>query len=256
MFNLWVDAVLFDLDGTLVDESKSYREAIRRTAQCLLSEPVAAEEALAIKHHPGLNNDWDATWALVAQRRGRPPLPPTAEERQTSEYRSLVNIFETYYLGSARWEHLSGELASFIWDRPLIDRETLLVSRETLDKLRPFQLGIATSRPRAEALMALQQHALEPYFPHRTLVALEDAPREKPDPAPLLELTGRLACRRPVYVGDTVNDALAAEAASMPFVALGPLLQHLDLPYWVPDVNELPTLLSDMPAGESVVVNG
>jgi HAD superfamily phosphatase len=256
MPNLRVDAVLFDLDGTLVDESKSYREAIRRTAQCLLSEPVATEEALAIKHHPGLNNDWDAAWALIAQRRGGAPLPPTAEGRQTSEYQSLVNIFQTYYLGSACWEHLSGETAPFVWDRPLIHRETLLVSRETLDELRPFQLGIATSRPRVEALMALEQHALESYFPPQNLVAREDALREKPDPAPLLELTGRLDCRRPVYVGDTVNDALAAEAAGMPFVALGPLLLGLDLPYRLPDVNGLPALLLELSTEKGVVVNG
>jgi HAD superfamily phosphatase len=253
---LRADAVLFDLDGTLVDESKSYREAIRRTAQCLLSEPVAAEEALAIKHHAGLNNDWDATWALLAQRRGGAPLPPTAEERQTSEYRSLINIFQTYYLGSASWEHLSGETAPFVWERPLISRETLIVSRETLEELRPFQFGIATSRPRVEALMVLQQQDLEPYFPLHTLVAREDAPREKPDPAPLLELMGRLDCHRPVYVGDTVNDALATEAAGMPFVAVGPLLQDRDLPYWLPDVNELPALLLESPAGKGVFVNG
>jgi HAD superfamily phosphatase len=256
MPSLRVDAVLFDLDGTLVDESKSYREAIRRTAQRLLGQPVAIQEALDIKHVPGLNNDWDATWALVAQRRGEAPLPPAAEVRQTPEYRSLMNIFQTYYLGSDCWEHLSGETAPFVWKRPLISRETRIVSRETLEQVRPFQFGIATSRPRAEALMALQQHALEPYFPPHTLVAMEDAPREKPDPAPLLELTGRLACRQPVYVGDTVNDALAAEAAGMPFIAVGPLLQDSDLPYRLRDVNELSTLLLDLPTRKGVNTHG
>lgn len=255
MLSLRVDAVLFDLDGTLVDESESYREAIRSTAQLLLRAPVSAEESLAIKRHPGLNNDWDATWALVAQRRGGQPVPPLAEQRRSPEYGRVKNIFQTYYLGSATWEELSGETPPFTWDEPLILRETPLVSRETLRGLRPFALGIATSRPRSEALMALRQHALEPFFPLHAVIAQEDAPREKPDPAPLLELTGRLDCRQPVYVGDTVNDALAAEAAGMPFIAVGPLAQDLDVRYRLRDVNEIMTLLPDLAARKGMKIN-
>jgi HAD superfamily hydrolase (TIGR01548 family) len=256
MLSLPVDAVLFDLDGTLVDESESYREALRRTAQLLLNEPVSAEEALAIKRHPGLNDDWDATWALMAQRRGGSPIPPTAEERCSPEYGRMKNVFQTYYLGSATWEELSGESPPFAWDEPLMARETTIVSRETLDGLRPFVLGIATSRPRAEALMALRQHALKPYFPLHAVIAKEDAPREKPDPAPLLELAARLDCRHPVYVGDTVNDALAAEAAGMRFIAVGPLAPDLDVQYRLRDVNDLSTLLTDLPARKGMKING
>jgi HAD superfamily phosphatase len=248
MHSLQVDAVLFDLDGTLVDESKSYREALRKTAQFLLHEPVTLDEALAIKRHPGLNNDWDATWALVAQRRGGQPVPPTEEERDTSAYSSLRSVFQTYYLGSATWERVSAETPPFYWDEPLIERETPLVSRETLEYLLRFRRGIATSRPRPEALMALRQHALERYFPPAALIALEDVPREKPDPAPLFALAARLDCRQPVYVGDTVNDALAADAADMPFVAVGPLAPEMDVEYRLGTVNDLWTLLTDLPA--------
>jgi HAD superfamily phosphatase len=256
MLSLRVDAVLFDMDGTLVDESESYREALRRTAQLLLGEPVSTEEALAIKRHPGLNNDWDATWALVAQRRRGSASPPTAEQRRSPEYGWLKNVFQTYYLGSATWEELSGEAPPFTWNEPLITHETPIVSRETLEGLRPFALGIATSRPRWEALMALRQHALEPYFPLHAVIAKEDAPREKPDPAPLLELAARLDCRQPVYVGDTVNDALAAGAAGMPFIAVGPLMQDLDVQYRLCDVNGLSTLLLDRSTRKGMNING
>lgn len=256
MPNLRVDAVLFDLDGTLVDESQSYREALRSTAQQLLNEPVTADEALAIKQYPGLNNDWDATWALVRQRRGETPTPPTTEERRSPAYGQLKSVFQTYYLGSTAWEALSGERPPFSWDEPFINRETPLVSRETLTWLRKYALGIATSRPRAEALMALRQHSLEDHFPLHTVVAQEDASCEKPDPAPLLVLLGRLDCHQPVYVGDTVNDALAAEAAGMPFIAIGPLLQTQAMPYWLRDVNELSTIVRELPASTGVTVNG
>jgi HAD superfamily hydrolase (TIGR01548 family) len=256
MHSLQVDAVLFDLDGTLVDESESYREAIRSTAELLLREPVTVEETTAIKRRPGLNNDWDATWALVAQRRGLPPVGPTEEQRHASDYRWLKNVFQTYYLGSAGWQELSGETPPFQWDEPLIERETPLVSRETLEGLRPFARGIATSRPRPEALIALRQHALEQYFPPAVVIAREDAPREKPDPAPLLALVARLDCRQPVYVGDTVNDALAADAAGMPFVAVGPLAPEMDVQYRLRDVNDLWTVLTDLPTGGRVYSHG
>ena len=256
MHSLQVDSVLFDLDGTLVDESKSYREALQRTAQFLLHEPVTVEEALAIKRHPGLNNDWDATWALVAQRRGGLPVPPTEEERESRAYSSLRSVFQTYYLGSSTWKRLSAETPPFHWDEPLIQRETPLVSRETLEYLLRFERGIATSRPRPEALMALRQHALQSYFPPAALIALEDVPREKPDPAPLLALAARLDCLQPVYVGDTVNDALAAEAADMPFVAVGPLAPEMDVEYRLGTVNDLWTLLTDLPARGRVYSHG
>ena len=42
--SLRVDAVLFDMDGTLVDESASYCEAIRLTAEYLLRAGVTMDE--------------------------------------------------------------------------------------------------------------------------------------------------------------------------------------------------------------------
>jgi len=104
--------------------------------------------------------------------------------------------------------------------------------------------------------MALRQHALKPYFPLHAVIAKEDAPREKPDPAPLLALAGRLDCRHPVYVGDTVNDALAAEAAGMLFIAVGPLAPDLDVQYRLRDVNDLSTLLTDLPARKGMKIDG
>ncbi len=256
MTNLPVDAVLFDMDGTLIDESASYREALRLTAALLLEEPVLADETAAIKRFPGLNNDWDATWALVEQHRGRSPRPPTEAERRTSEFRLLRSVFQTFYLGSDTWSAQSGEEAPFPWSEPLIVRETPLVSRETLERLSPFALGIATSRPRAEARMAIRQHDLGRYFPPESIVAQEDASREKPDPAPLFELVRRLGCTSPVYVGDTVNDALAAKAAGMPFIGVGTAGHELDAIYHVDDVNGIVSLLSLAPFAREVAANG
>lgn len=229
MPRLQVDALLFDMDGTLVDERLSYRETIRLTAEHLLREIVTPEEVEQVKLVPGLNNDWDATWTLVGLRLGNSrPILPTDADRASHAYRRLQHVFQTYYLGDVLWTELSGVEAPFTWAAPLMERETLLVDLDILRRLAPLALGIATSRPRPEALMALRRHGLEPFVPAAAVVAAEDAPAEKPDPAPLLMLAERLGCIRPIYVGDTVNDALAAAAAGMPFIAVGPGGRELD----------------------------
>ncbi|HEX8919134.1 MAG TPA: HAD family hydrolase [Chloroflexota bacterium] len=219
--SLQVDAILFDMDGTLVDERASYREAIRLTAQFLLADPVSEEEVEAVKRLPGFNNDWDATWAVVENHLSGRPASPDAADRASSGYRRLQSVFQTYYLGHALWHRLSGENPPIRWIEPLILRETPLVSPQALARLGDYRLGIATSRPRVEALMALQQHGLGEFFPDHAVVAMEDADREKPHPAPLLEVQRRLQCVQPVYVGDTINDALAAREAGMPFIHIG-----------------------------------
>ncbi|MGH2444115.1 MAG: HAD-IA family hydrolase [Chloroflexota bacterium] len=220
MERISVDTILFDMDGTLIDESRSYREAIRMTAEYLLRSAVTRGEVEAIKRIPGLNNDWDAAWALVAGRQGNHALPDAAD-RSSQTYRRLRDIFQTYYLGDTVWSSLSGRDALFPWSEPLIALETPLIDPETLTWLLDFQIGIVTSRPRAEACMAMKQHGLEGNFNVSNLVALEDAPFEKPHPVGLQSLARMLHSQSAAYVGDSVNDALAAFAAEMEFIHVG-----------------------------------
>lgn len=239
-----LDAVLFDMDGTLIDESRSYREAIRLTAEFLLRDAVTMDEIDQIKRFPGFNNDWDTTWALVGRRLHGSILPPDAADRGSWAYRRLRAVFQTYYLGDRLWCELSGEEPPFDYGEPLISRETPLMALETLERLSGLRLGIATSRPRIEALMALRQHSFDRYFDESVLVCLEDATPEKPHPAPLRELVRRLGCVRPVYVGDTINDAFAALRAGMSFIQIGtapfgdPTVDNC-VRYRVTDVNEI-----------------
>jgi HAD superfamily hydrolase (TIGR01549 family) len=176
---------------------------------------------------------------------------PDAADRGVHAYRRMAAVFQTYYLGHELWAEVSGTEPPFDWMEPLMARETSLVSAETLGRLAVFALGIATSRPRVEALMALRQHGLARFFAEDLVVCAADTPFEKPHPAPLLELVRRLECRQPVYVGDTINDAIAADAAGMPFIHIGaeplagpvvPVYQRLA------SANELPSLLAT--AGE------
>ena len=59
------DGLIFDMDGVLVDVSKSYREAIRQTVSYFLGKNVLISEVDKIKNKVGMNNDWDASYALI-----------------------------------------------------------------------------------------------------------------------------------------------------------------------------------------------
>ncbi|MEE8209463.1 MAG: hypothetical protein V3R38_01795, partial [bacterium] len=64
-----IDALIFDMDGVLMDVSGSYREVIRRVPQVFLEqvcrlapmegELVSPEEVDAFKRAGGFNNDWE-----------------------------------------------------------------------------------------------------------------------------------------------------------------------------------------------------
>jgi len=83
-----LDLLIFDMDGVLIDVSKSYRETIRQTVliylrMCLGFETwtrglISKEEIALFKSAGGFNNDWDLTSGLLLYLlsfSGIPPLP-------------------------------------------------------------------------------------------------------------------------------------------------------------------------------------
>ena len=62
-----IRAVLFDMDGVLVDVSGSYRRAILNTA-AHFGRAVTADDVQRLKDRGGFNDDWKLTYALLARR--------------------------------------------------------------------------------------------------------------------------------------------------------------------------------------------
>ncbi|MDM8555610.1 hypothetical protein QUF75_12835 [Desulfococcaceae bacterium HSG7] len=68
--------VIFDMDGVLIDVSKSYREAVRQTATFFFNSAKASEQLpkplfplsdlARLKQSGGLNNDWDLTCLVIS----------------------------------------------------------------------------------------------------------------------------------------------------------------------------------------------
>jgi histidinol-phosphate aminotransferase len=182
-------ALLFDVDGVLVDVSGSYRLAIKNTAQHFLGQEVSLSEIQECKNGGGLSNDWDLTAALIASR---------GKEVARKE---IVEFFQKQYLGDS----FDG----------LIRNERWLLSRDLLEELNDhYVLGIVTGRPRDEAQYVLDRFQVASLFD--VVVTMDDLPqgRGKPDPFGIELAMEKLGVKRAIYLGDTIDDLQAAIAAS------------------------------------------
>ena len=183
------DGLIFDMDGILVDVSKSYREAIRQTAGYFLKRNVLMSEVDDIKNIIGMNNDWDATYSLI--------------NKSSINYESVKAYFQKIYLDG------------------LINKEKLLISKEKLQLLKNKykKLAIATGRPKIEAEYAIKKNKLEKIFD--CIVALEDVKNCKPYPDSLFAVIKKLSLKQTIYIGDNPSDVQAAEASGIPSIYVG-----------------------------------
>jgi len=221
-----VRAVLFDLDGTLVD-----------TTELIL-----------------------ASHAHVIERRfsGRPL--PTRRELIQNLGRSLPETLLEYAVAATENAQQAAESAEQMLqtyrdyqtanhDRMIRPFEGM---RETLERLRDrgYTLGVVTSKMQATARLALDHYDLSELLPLG--VFHDDTERHKPDPAPLLHALrkGGLSANETVYVGDSIHDVAAGRAADVYTIAAlwGPF-DRADLELAGPDAlasepQDLPKLLA------------
>ncbi|MFP4624561.1 MAG: HAD family hydrolase [Gemmatimonadota bacterium] len=181
------DAVLFDLDGTLIDTRSIYLEAYRRAVEPYLREDLTPEDIMALR-----------PTSEIAFLRAVVP---------ESDFDACLDGFYRAYQAL----HVGGEPGVF----PGVPA--------TLARLRragaPLGLVTGKSRRSWEITRAVTD-SLEPFD---VLVFDDDVRAPKPDPHGLelaLELL-RVEPGRAVYVGDTVSDMEAARTAGVrPIAAL------------------------------------
>jgi len=188
-------AFVFDLDGTLVDSGRDIARA--------------ANHARA--------------------RRGLPPLPEALLLRFVGDgapaliRRTLAHDGEGAPPRAVADAELADGLRAFRehYAAHLVDNTTLYPGvRETLAALSGVPLAVATNKPAAFARPLLARLGVADVF--RRIVAGDDVPRHKPDPAHLAAcLEGLvLAPEAVVVVGDSRNDILVARAAGAVAVAV------------------------------------
>jgi len=185
------EAILFDMDGVLVDVRFSYRKAIQETVRFFTEEKALPREIQELKQQGGYNNDWDLT-AAILHKKGK-HIPKT----------EIVKKFQELYLGI---EGKSGFIQNEKWLLPKIFLEQLH---------KKYELGIVTGRPKEETLFVLRKFQVENLFD--VIVTMEDYPPEKakPDPYPIKLALEKIGKKVAIYIGDSIDDIAAAKHAGV-----------------------------------------
>ncbi len=177
-------AIIFDLDGTLVDSVPDIHAAVNQT--------------LADLGKPALDT------ATVTSFVGN-GVPALAERLHAH-----AELSEPVAKVEARFRaHYDADPSSRTRLYPGV--------LEALDSLaaQGHKLGVCTNKPEAPARAILAALGVEARF--HAVVGGDSLPTRKPDPAPLHATHAALGGGPVVYVGDSEVDAAAAHAAKMPF---------------------------------------
>lgn len=100
-----MDILIFDMDGVLIDVSKSYRKTIQRTVHIYLEtclgfqrgrgDWIMDEEISLFKSVGGFNNDWDLTSGLLLYLLSISGIPPLPKRKRFSSIREIVYYLRT-----------------------------------------------------------------------------------------------------------------------------------------------------------------
>jgi HAD superfamily hydrolase (TIGR01509 family) len=184
-----VDAVMFDLDGTILDSIHIYYQIIE-TVFNRLDLPLPPRDKLREAAKTG-----DFEWGRVF-----PKNTPEGHDRLIEKTRRIIaEIYPNLFRTQAK----------------LIPN-----AKKSLEAIfqKGIKMGIVTSTPRQS--MAVKLHPLEDSGINgllEVIIHADDAPRKKPAPDPLLEGSKRLGIppERCMYVGDARTDIQAGKAAGM-----------------------------------------
>jgi HAD superfamily hydrolase (TIGR01548 family) len=187
--------IIFDVDGVLVDTRGSFQRTTLETVKFFAGKRVTRRELHRWKNRPGFNDDWKLSTAWV-----------NALGRKI-EYEEVKRKFVEIYWGKKG----KGNVAQEKWLLPT-------ANLRRLSKLA--ELDIFTGRIRRELDYTLKRCGSRDFF-HK-IVSVENVKRPKPAPDGLLQILNGRDPSNALYVGDNVDDALAAEAAGMPFVGILP----------------------------------
>lgn len=181
--------LVFDMDGVLVDVTDSYRETIVHTVKHFTGQTISRDSIQDYKNQGGWNNDW-----LLSQKISH-------DLGVDIPYAQVVEYFNYLFL-----------------DQGMIHRERWLPRDGFLDRLNErFELAIFTGRTTQEAEITLKREGVRDRF---FLVSANDVECEKPAPDGLLKIAALNPGKKLLYIGDTVDDARCAKAASVPFIGV------------------------------------
>jgi len=183
-------ALLFDLDGTLVDSLLDLRSGLNQMLSEMGRRELSPEEVRLMIG--------DGSRALVGRALSATGSPTDAED---ASYQRFMQIYQ------AGLSHLTRLYPGV---------------EETLRTLRDegARLAICTNKPQAATVALLQQLGIAGYFD--AILCGDVVPFRKPDPRHLLLALEQLraALKESAMIGDNENDYAAARGAGLPVILM------------------------------------
>lgn len=239
------DALIFDIDGVLLDVRFSFPEVIRSAvftgwerfcggvSDCRVYGP---EHERIMKRHGAFNDDFDLSWALLeiclasGERKLSAAFPtPARLEAEVATFEGTVPewLQRRYHARIKRSDvhELCHELYGYDGKGGLHKLETPLVQTRWNEMGLP--VGIYTGRNLIEWGFAKECLGWED-FPLANVVHSETGVL-KPSPAGINMLCEKFGAKCPVMFGDTASDMMAWQACGRGFfVAIGDLLPEAE----------------------------
>jgi HAD superfamily phosphatase len=187
--------IIFDVDGVLVNTRGSYQLTTLQIVKFFTKKSVTLRELHAWKNRPGFNDDWKLSTAWVN------------DLGANFTYDEVKKKFQQIYWG----ENNQGN----------VHKEKWLLRKSTLSRLsRKSELAIFTGRNWHELNHTLDRNGVRRSF--KTIITVEEVANPKPAPDGLIKILNGRTPSDALYVGDNIDDALAAQSAQVPFLAILP----------------------------------
>jgi|SRR5690625_404221 len=193
--NLPFHAILFDLDGTLVDSIHDIAQAANAMLTELNFEPYPLKQMTSFVGRGVDALVWQCLLGRISDNAPEPAL-----------YQKARTLFAKHY------------------DKVLHTGETPIFN-EVFKGLEAFKaagcpLAVVTNKPLAYTQIILTQTQLAPLFDY--VVGGDSCEEKKPDPLPLLYACAQLdvPAEKCLMVGDSINDVQAARQANMKVIVV------------------------------------
>jgi HAD superfamily hydrolase (TIGR01548 family) len=183
------------VDGVLVDTRSTFQLTTLQTVRFFTKKRVTLRELHTWKNRPGFNDDWKlcTTWIN--------------ELGVNLTFDDVKRKFQEIYWGQDRQGN--------------VRKEKWLLRNSALARLsRKSELAIFTGRYWNELDYTLDRNDVRHNF--KTIVTVEDVANPKPSPDGLIKILNGRAPHQALYIGDNIDDALAAQSAQVPFLGILP----------------------------------
>ncbi len=206
--------LIFDVDGVIIDVSKTYHVAIKKTVEHYLGREVPLEEIKRYKFGFGINNDYYASYAIVAHLKWNVPFEEIVKLSKECQ-NSVAHCLRERYSIPLTVEEITETFIRFFEE--LKDREELLIEPFIFEwlKRKKYRLGVLTGRPETDLVYSFEKFNLLDKFDaivHDDTLSRTEL--KKPNPYALkytLELLKASEGDEKYYIGDTISDKRMAE---------------------------------------------